>query len=399
MPAHTFDLTSRIDRSFTGSAKWDARPNALSVAGYPPLSVADMELRVAPCIEHAICEAAHHGIYGYTDSDGIYQDAVVNWMSTQHDWEVRPSWIVTTPGVIVALKLAIRAFTQPGDGVIVQPPVYYPFLAAPRQNDRVIVENPLVVGAGGRYRMDLDDLERKAADPRSKLLLLCNPHNPVGRVWERTELEDVVAICLEHGVVIVSDEIHGDIILGETPLTSMGTLTEKAAGNCIVCTAVSKTFNLAGLVNSNIIIPDDGLRNVYAREAGRTVPYGIPYFSRVATIAAYTQGAPWVADLLDLIRTNDELLTTTIHEHFPQVACFPLEGTYLAWNDWRKLGMGAEELGRFMLDEAGLMLDEGTLFGTGGSGFERWNLAAPTAIIEESLARLVEAGARRGLTR
>lgn len=400
MPAETFDFTSRIDRSATGSTKWDARPSTTSSAGYTPLSIADMEVHVAPCIEHAICKAAHHGIYGYTDSDDIYRDAVVGWMRTRHQWDVQPSWIATTPGVIVALKLAIRAFTLPGDKVIVQPPVYYPFLGSVLQSGCTPTENPLVLEADGHYHMDLTDLEQKASDPHAKLLLLCSPHNPVGRVWGREELEDVAAICLEHGVVVVSDEIHGDIILGGgSPFISMGTLAEKYAANCIICTAPSKTFNLAGLANSNIIIPGDALRNTFVEEAKRTVPYGIPYFSRAATIAAYTQGAPWLVALLDLIRTNYELLTRTLGEHFPQVVRIPLEGTYLAWSDWRALGMDSRELEHFMVEEAGLVLDQGTIFGTGGSGFTRWNLAAPTTVVEESLERLIRAGMRRGLTR
>lgn len=392
-----FDFETCRDREVAGSEKWIDRTDAQRAAGIVPLSVADMEFVVAPCIRSAVEQACEWGAWGYTKADERYLSAICGWQRARHGWDVRPEWVVTGCGVVDALKVAIRALTEPGDAVCVMTPVYYPFSGVVRQTGRSLANCPLVMDSEGRYRMDFDGLGRLLAERDVRLLLLCNPHNPVGRVWERDELARLSELCLAHGVIVVSDEIHGDLLLGDVPLTPYATLSDEAAATCVTCAAPSKTFNIAGLQSSYAIICDEGLRRRFAQEARLTTPFGIPYLARAATIAAYEQGGPWLDALLEVIRANERLLRETLAECLPQVTCYQPEGTYLAWNDWRALGLGPERLEAFLRDEALLALDAGSMFGEGGEGFERWNLALPTRELERALARLVDAARVRGL--
>ena len=382
-----YDFDTFIDRKNTGAVKWDQRPAHIKKAGFIPLSVADMEFAVAPSIRQALATAVDHGIYGYTNPDERYYYAVTYWMKKRHDWDVDPAWIVCTGGVIPAILTAIRAFTQPGDGVIIQPPVYCPFALGIRANHRCILENPLIL-RNGIYSMDFNDLQRKASDPKTKIMLLCSPHNPVGRVWSREELVTLGDICAENDVLIISDEIHFDIVFPPHRHTVFATLGGSYAHKSIICTSTNKTFNLAGLNTSNIIIHDAGIRSSFKKQLAADGFSGINHFALPATIAAYTQSEAWFDALLEYIHHNYLLFTEKMAEISSDIHISPMEGTYLAWTDWRKLGLSATQLEDLMLNKAGLALNRGSIFGTGGDGFERFNLAIPHKMLTESLRRL-----------
>jgi cystathionine beta-lyase len=329
--------------------------------------------------------SAEHGIYGYTYPDELYLNAVTYWMEHRHKWRAKPEWISCTPGVVNALGTAIRAFTEPGDGIIIQPPVYTPFRMSIRQNGRKIIENPLIEN-GCRYEMDIEGLRRLCAGSKVKMLILCSPHNPVGRVWTREELMALGAVCEEHGVIVVSDEIHSDILLNGSRHHVFASLPGMS-GRCVVCTAASKTFNLAGLHCSNILIPDKKLRSRFNKTLETESGFGIPYFARAATIAAYTRSGAWLDELIAYLEGTFEMFESFLTEKLPMLGFAHTEGTYLAWTDLRSLCLSDSDQERLMTEAAKLALDEGYIFGKGGSGFERWNLAAPRSKIMESLLR------------
>ena len=391
------DFTTSIDRTGTASAKWLDRPAEGTAADTIPLSVADMELAVAPAIRAALHEAVDHGIYGYTLPDAEYFSTVTGWLSRRWGAEVDPAHIRVTPGVVPALRLAIRSLTEPDASILIQTPVYYPFRAVIEAAGRRVVENPLTRADDGTYAMDFDQLERVCVDEKPALMILCSPHNPVGRVWTSEELTRLRTICSEHDVIVVADEIHGDLIVGEKPFTSLLTLPGMER-DTVVCTAPSKTFNLAGLMTSNIIIPDDSLRDRYSALMHQEGLFSIPYFGRVATMAAYTDGEGWLEDLLAHIRVNERVLREGLGRALPRLVFSPLEGTYLPWSDWRAYFDDAADLKRFMLHEAGVVLDEGHIFGNGGAGFERFNIAVPTSVLEDAVGRIVTAAEARGIT-
>ena len=384
-----YDFTTRIDRSNTGAFKYDFMPEPLRGSGIVPLTIADMEFSAPPEVNEAVVHAALHGCYGYTGPQGEYLEAVKHWQKTRHDWQIEDDWYVVTNGVVQALGIAVRAFTEKGDGVLIMTPVYHPFYSAVEGNGRRIVESPLIESEG-RYEIDFADLEAKAREEDVKLMLLCSPHNPVGRVWSRDELAQIARIAYENGVIVVSDEIHNDLILPGYEHTVFAKLPE-ARSNCVVCTAVSKTFNLAGLSCSNIFVPDKALRERFSAEADRSGCGCVPYIARPATIAAYTKGAGWLDELLSVVNANFELLYSFIGERLPMLRVTRAEGTYLAWIDMRALNMDHEELNEFLVNEARLCDSDGDMFGKAGRGFRRWNLALPREILEESLLRLERA--------
>ena len=381
-----YDFTSKIDRSNTGAFKYDFMPEPLRGSGIVPMTVADMEFSAPPEVNEAVIRAARHGCYGYTGPQGEYLEAVKHWQKTRHDWEIDPDWYVVTNGVVQALGVAVRAFTEPGDGVIVMTPVYHPFYGAVNDNGRTLVQSPLIENRG-RYGIDFEDLERKAASPAVKLLLLCSPHNPIGRVWSRDELQRIADICSKNSVIVVSDEIHNDLIVGETGHTVFAKL-DGAMENCVVCTAISKTFNLAGLSCSNIFVPNVELRRRFSEEAHASGCGCVPYIARFATIAAYNECAEWLDELLSVVRSNFELLYGFVEERLPEFSVTRAEGTYLAWIDMRALGMGHEALNAFMAEKARIADNDGFMFGAAGDGFRRWNLALPQAELEAALLRL-----------
>jgi cystathionine beta-lyase len=349
--------------------------------------VADMDFPCPGPVVDALVERAQHRIFGYTSPTESYYGAIVNWMKKRHGWEIEPEWICTTPGVVPALNMLVKTYISPGDSVLIQTPVYYPFNKAVENSDGVLVTNSLIY-EDGRYSMDFADLEEKTKDPQVKMAILCSPHNPVGRVWIRDELVRFGEICINNNVLVVSDEIHGDLILDGFVFTPFAGISEAFAQNSITCTAPSKTFNLAGLKTSNIIIPNEQVRSRYKKTLERTGLRGVGAFGVVALEAAYNHGEEWLAQVLDYIMGNLRCLEEYIAEHLPQITVVPLEGTYLVWLDCRRLGLGKLELEQVMLKEAKVYLDEGYIFGIEGEGFERINIACPRSVLVEALERI-----------
>jgi cysteine-S-conjugate beta-lyase len=389
----------KIDRSGSNSIKWefkqregdphhwDRTDRSLGEDGVLPMWVADMDFLCPEPVIQAIAARAQRGIYGYTaPGDGFYR-AVVNWMSRRHGWDIDPDWICITPGVVPALHMLVRAFTSPGDRVVIQPPVYYPFRSAIERNGAEVVANPLIYEAG-RYRMDFADLEQKVQDPRTKMLILCSPHNPVGRVWTRKELLRLGEICIANNVLVVSDEIHGDLIMRGVMFTPFAKISDEFAEHSITCTAPSKTFNLAGLQTSCTIAsnPDLRVRLIEVIESnGLSLPNA---FGVVALQAAYNHGEAWLEQALDYVSGNLEYLEAFVHKNLPQIDVVRPEGTYLVWMDCRRLGISDEALKKLMLEDARVYLDDGPLFGPEGAGFQRINIACPRSILIEALERI-----------
>lgn len=380
-----FDFDHIIDRRDTGSMKWDTGDKDLL-----PLWVADMDFTAPPAVIEALKTRVDHGIFGYAAPSKDLDGLLCGWLKRRHGWETDPEHYRFCPGVVPAVNILIQAMTQPGDKVILQTPVYYPFFEAVRNNGRQIFENPLAFD-GQRYEMDFDDLEAKASDPRATLLVLCSPHNPVGRVWTREELERLGRICAENGVFVVADEIHCDLIhrgFRHVPFASLG---DDFARNSATCVAPSKTFNLAGLQYSTVIIPDGKARQ---RFTNIMVSLGIKRSNLIglaAAEAAYRDGEAWLEALLDYLGGNLALVRDFVKERLEGVRLIEPEGTYLAWLDFSALGLSQEDLEKLMREKAKVWLDEGYIFGSGGPGFERVVLACPRKILREALERIAVA--------
>lgn len=355
-----------------------------------PLWVADMDLPTAPAVLERLHALAEHGIFGYTGVKDAYFSAVHNWYAQRFGWETQRSWLVTTPGVVFAIAIAIRAFTQKGDAILIQQPVYYPFANKVTENDRQLVVNPLVL-KNGRYEMDFADMERKIVDYHVKMLLLCSPHNPVGRVWTKEELLRVGEICQKHGVLVVSDEIHADFTYAGHTHRVFASVKSEFADFTITCTAPSKTFNLAGLQNSNIFIPNRQLRHAYKKELSACGCGGTNCMGMAACQAAYEAGADWLEQLKQYLAGNLAYIRQFLREKLPDIALIEPEGTYLVWLDLRNLGLTEQQQRQLIVQDAKLWLDTGTLFGQGGEGFERINIACPRTTIEQAMQRLEHA--------
>lgn len=355
-----------------------------------PLWVADMDFPTAPAVLERLHALAEHGIFGYTGVKDAYFSAVHNWYAQRFGWETQRSWLVTTPGVVFAIAIAIRAFTQKGDAILIQQPVYYPFANKVTENDRQLVVNPLVL-KNGRYEMDFADMERKIVDYHVKMLLLCSPHNPVGRVWTKEELLRVGEICQKHGVLVVSDEIHADFTYAGHTHRVFASVKSEFADFTITCTAPSKTFNLAGLQNSNIFIPNRQLRHAYKKELSACGCGGTNCMGMAACQAAYEAGADWLEQLKQYLAGNLAYIRQFLREKLPDIALIEPEGTYLVWLDLRKLGLTEQQQRQLIVQDAKLWLDTGTLFGQGGDGFERINIACPRTTIEQAMQRLEHA--------
>lgn len=381
-----YDFDEVIDRRHTSSMKWDTNKDE----GILPLWVADMDFRSPRPVIDAVKEIAERGIYGYTFAPESYHEAVAEWLLKRHAMETRGEWIKFGPGVVPAINMLIRAFTETGDKVIIQRPVYYPFFISIDNNHRQILDNPLKYN-DGQYEMDFEDLESKAADPQAKLLILCSPHNPVGRVWTKEELTRLGEICLRNGVIVISDEIHHDLIFRGNKHTAFATISEDFAQNSVTCTAPSKTFNLAGLQTSTIIIPNERLRARYSEVLESNFLRRPNIFGIAALDAAYRHGEEWLEELLDYLQGNLDFLTDFVERRMPQIRVVKPQGTYLVWMDFRELGMRGRQLEDFMLNRARLWLDEGYIFGSTGDGFERINIACPRATLTEALNRLSSA--------
>ncbi|TCP23775.1 cystathionine beta-lyase [Scopulibacillus darangshiensis] len=381
-----YDFDKEIDRFGSASIKWDETESLFGDKDILPMWVADMDFPAPQPVIEALKKRVEQGIYGYTTRPQSYLEAIIEWMEQRHDWLVEREWICHSPGVVPGLSLIVEAFTEPGDKVIIQPPVYYPFKEVVVRHERDLVYNPLKF-ENGRYTMDFDDLVQKL-DPDVKLLFLCSPHNPVGRVWTKEELTKLGDICIEHGVVVVADEIHFDLILKNQNHVNFASISKEFANNSIVCTAPSKTFNLAGLQTSNIIIPNEKLRAVFTKVVETHFLSHPNTFGIMALESAYRFGAEWLDQCLDYIEGNLEFLTAYMENRIPKIKVIKPEGTYLVWLDCRELGLNSKDLERLMQKEAKVAFDEGYIFGPGGEGFTRINIACPRSILKEGLSRM-----------
>jgi len=379
-----FDFDERIPRRGSASFKWDtdADPDML------PMWVADMDFRTAPAVVEALAQRARHGIFGYVDPLEDYYAAINQWFSGRYGFPVHREWVLVTTGVVPAISAILRALVAPGEGVIIQPPVYNCFFSSIRNLQCKTIENNLIY-EDGHYSIDFEDLERKAADPANRVLLLCNPHNPAGRAWTRGELERIGCICMAHDVTVVSDEIHCDLVMPGQQHIPYATLGEAFLQGAITCNSPSKSFNLAGLHVANIVVADDSLRRRVSRalnvhEVAEVNPFGVD-----ALIAAYTQGAPWLDELRVYLQGNYQRLVEILGAGMPQLRVVPLEATYLVWVDCRALGRSAEDIARSLREQGKLRINAGTLYGAAGEGFIRINIACPRSLVEEGMARLV----------
>lgn len=382
-----YDFTSIPDRTGLGSAKWNSAKNASADA--IPLSVADMEFFTAPKIRDALSTLAQEQVLGYTEPTDEYFDAVCSWMKRKHCFDVKKEEIVLTAGVVNALGILLEAVTKPGDGIIILTPVYYPFDMAVLAKSRSFVYSELKL-TDGKYEIDFADLEKKAKLPTTRAIIFCNPHNPIGRVWTRDELQKVADICNRNGVFIIDDEIHNDLIMPGHTHTVMATLDKKTRENIAVCTAPSKTFNLAGLQCSNIVIPNEKARAKTKACMMISMQNHLNIFAYEACKTAYNECEDWLDELITVIDGNAKYVEGFMAENFPEIKVFPLEGTYLQWLDMRQLGMTHVEL-REMLENADIFLDWGEMFGDAGRGFQRINLACAKSTLEKTMARFKKA--------
>ena len=379
-----------IDRKNTSCLKYDFAAERGYPADILPFWVADMDFRAPAPVIAAIKERADHGIFGYTQVKDDYFAVLENWFRTRHNWTIERRDLIVTPGVVFAVAAAIRTFTNPNDSVLIQPPVYYPFANMIRQNDRTLIDNPLHL-RNGHYEIDFEDFEQKIIAHKIKLFILCSPHNPVGRVWTRAELEQLAAICLRHNIIVVADEIHEEFVRPGFRHIPFASLSEDAAAITVTCTSPSKTFNLAGLQISNIFIRNEELRRRFKEELSRT-GYDEPNTLGLAGAkAAYEHGAAWHTQLLAYLEENHVRAKEFIATHLPKVKLIEPEGTYLLWLDFSAYGLTDEALNEKIIRDAHLWLDDGPIFGAGGSGFQRINIACPWATLEQGLKNLAVA--------
>lgn len=389
-----YDFDTPIDRTHTWSIKHDFKKENGKADDILPLWVADMDFRSPDSVVEALKKAVDHGIFGYSRADESYFDAVAAWYQKRHHLTLQPEWMTCTPGIVFALSIAVRAFTQEGDAVLIQPPVYHPFSRAILRNKRTLVENPLVL-KDGHYEMDLEELEQKVLDEHVKLMILCNPHNPVGRVWTREELTALADICLRHHVYVISDEIHGDFVWQGHEQTPYASISEEACLHSMMCTAPSKTFNLAGMATSNLFIPDPEMRRKFRSELLDVGQENMNRLGLFACRAAYEGGGEWLDQLIGYLAGNLALVRDFCKNRVPQIQLVEPEGTYLAWLDCRELGMTDDELMAFFSNEAKVWLDPGTHSGEQGSGFMRFNLGSSRSVIAQALDQ-IEAAWKNG---
>lgn len=387
MAERNLDFDRIIDRKNTRCLKYDFAVKRGMPEDVLPLWVADMDFETSSYIEDALTERVKEGIFGYSDVQTPYFEIIRDWMVRHHDWEPQEKWLIKTPGVVFALAMAVKAYTDPGDKVLLQQPVYYPFSEVITDNGREVVSNDLVLTEDGTYKIDFADFEQKIIANGIKLFLLCSPHNPVGRVWTKEELETIGDICVKHGVTVVSDEIHNDFIWEGTH-TVFAYIKKEFADISITCTSPSKTFNLASMLISNIFIPNQILRRKFRKEMDRAGISQLSVLGLVATEAAYAHGDEWYAAMKNYVRDNIAFAKTYVGKNLPGVRMIDTQGTYLIWLDFRQTGLTVEELDHKIIYEAGLWLDSGKIFGKMGEGFERINVACPRAVLQEALERI-----------
>ncbi len=383
-----YDFDEIIDRHYTHSLKWDLEKFDKDVL---PMWVADMDFRTAMPIREAIAERANEGIFGYSIFSDDVLDAVIGWFRKRHNWEIKREWLTYSQGIVPALHAFAKIFVKPGDKILMHSPVYYPFTNAVRRNGIEPVYNDLIY-KDGRYEIDFDDFEKKAKDPAVKMFYLCTPHNPGGRLWTRDELTRMGRICADNGVLIIADEIHCDIVYPGNTHVSFGTLDEDIVENSIICTSPTKTFNLAGLQISNLVIKDPKLKERYENhilsngfdiDVNEASTFGV-----IAVKAAYEGGEEWLDQLTEYLKGNRDFLIKYISENIPKIKLMIPQATYLVWMDMTAYGIECHELHDRLKNEAGIWLDEGYIFGKPGEGFERINIACPRAVLSDGLERM-----------
>ncbi|MCR5290613.1 MAG: pyridoxal phosphate-dependent aminotransferase [Treponema sp.] len=383
----TYNFDEIIPRKGTMCIKYDAAKERGKAEDILPLWVADMDFQCADPILQAIHDTANHGIYGYSSPDHTYFDAIASWMQSHHNWTVKKDWLVTTPGVVFAISQAIRAFSKEGDAILIQQPVYYPFSNQIQKNNRKLVSNDLVY-KDGSYIIDFTDFEQKIIENNVRIFILCSPHNPVGRVWTKDELQKIGSICKKHNVLIVSDEIHADFTYDGFTHTPFILACPDLQDQTIVCTAPSKTFNIAGLQCSNIFIPNKTLRSQFVDEIDRTGYCEMNTIALKASVAAYAHGDEWFSQLKAYLAKNLAFVRTYLAEHLPTARLVEPQGTYLVWIDFSGYGYTDAELNDRISNKAKVWLDEGSIFGKSGEQFERFNIACPTSIIKQALDQI-----------
>lgn len=388
-------IVSRFDQVFnrknTDSVKWDYTKRIFGVDDVLPMWVADMDFPAPDEVIDALHSRVDHGIFGYTMPGIKMEEAVTGWLKSRHNWEVDPKTMTYSPGIVTAISMAIHAFTTPDDKIVVQPPVYYPFFEIAQKHKREVLYNQLQLNDEFRYEIDFEDLERKLSEEKTKLFILCNPHNPSGRIWSREELTKIGDLCIKHDVLIISDDIHSDLLLFGHKYTPLASIREDIANQTITCIAPSKTFNLAGLQASVLLIPNDSLKRRYNEVQQLFGIMGINTLGADAMQAAYTYGEKWLNELLTYLEENIKLIENYLKEHFPKMKIMRPESTYLVWIDARELGKSDKELQQLLLKEGKLALHIGSKFGENGEGFLRMNIACPKEILIDGLDRLVKA--------
>ena len=387
MAERNLNFDKIIDRRNTRCLKYDFAVERNMPADVLPLWVADMDFETSSYIEDAIIERAKHAIYGYSEVKTPYFDILKKWMQKHHDWDIQRKWLVKTPGVVFALAMAVKAYTEPGDAVLIQQPVYYPFSEVIKDNGRNVVSNTLYLGEDNRYHIDFEDFEQKIVDHKIKLFLLCNPHNPVGRVWTKEELTRLGDICVKHHVTVVSDEIHEDFIFkGKHQV--FANIKKEYEEITVTCTAPSKTFNIASLMISNILIPNPELKRRFKHQMDAAGISQLNVLGLVACEAAYEHGEEWYQAMKAYVKENIKFVKQYVEEELPGVNMVEHEGTYLVWLDFRGTGLSVEELDDKIINQAKLWLDSGKIFGSCGEGFQRINVACPRKVLEEAMERI-----------
>lgn len=377
-----YNFDEIISRHDTNSYKWDS----MTDANVLPLWVADMDFRTAPAIVNALQRRVAHGIFGYTHVTDAYYEAVIRWFERRHGWRIKKEWMIYTSGVVPALSAVIQALTLPGDKVLVQSPVYNCFFSSIRNNGCEIISSPLIQ-VDDTFIMDYDDLEKKATDPKVKVMLLCNPHNPVGRVWTREELKRLGEICIRNGVTVLSDEIHCELVFPGYAYTPFASLSEDFRIHSITCLSPSKAFNLAGLQIANIVCAQEETRRKINRAINVNEVCDVNPFGVTATIAAYNESEKWLWQLTDYLQANYRCMKDFGKEYLPDLPINKLEGTYLVWMNCRALPITSERLEHLLMEHAKLRLNAGTMYGAEGEGFMRWNIACPRSLLIKGLKR------------
>lgn len=382
----TYDFDKIIERRGTGAIKTDALGKVFGKEDLVPLWVADMDFETPDFIVNALKDRLEHPVFGYTAEPEDYRPAIIDWVAGLHGWEIRKEWISYIPGIVKGIGMAINALLEKDEKVIIQPPVYHPFRLVPQRNGREVVFNPLRETVDG-YEMDFENLEA-VCDDRCRMLILSNPHNPAGITWSRKSLERLASFCHSRGIIVISDEIHADMALFGNRHIPFASVSPEAAACSITFGAPSKTFNIAGIVCSYAVVPDDALRERFYRWIEANEMGSAPIFSHIATVAAFRHGAEWRRQMLDYIQGNIEFVEDFCREHIPQIRPLRPQASFLVWLDCRRMGLDREGLNRLFIDGAGLALNDGEMFSPGGEGFMRLNVGTSRAVLKDALERL-----------